>query len=53
MNNREFKCAKILTELVENYGLVGVKTSFEDEGASFNEVLRLKEIQPKRLWFPF
>jgi hypothetical protein len=29
---------------VENYGLVGVKTSFEDEGASFNEVLRLKEI---------
>jgi hypothetical protein len=44
MNNREFKCAKILTDLVENYGLVGVKTSFEDEGASFNEVLRLKEI---------
>ena len=44
MNNREFKCAKILADLVENYGLVGVKTSFEDEGASFNEVLRLKEI---------
>lgn len=44
MNNREFKCAKILTDLVENYGLVGIKTSFEDEGASFNEVLRLKEI---------
>jgi hypothetical protein len=44
MNTREFKCAKILTDLVENYGLVGVKTSFEDEGASFNEVLRLKEI---------
>jgi hypothetical protein len=44
MNNREFKCSKILTDLVENYGLVGLKTSFEDEGASFNEVLRLKEI---------
>ena len=44
MNNREFECVRILTDLVENYGLIGVKTSFEDEGASFNEVLRLKEI---------
>ena len=44
MNNREFECVRILTDLVENYGLVGIKTSFEDEGASFNEVLRLKEI---------
>ena len=44
MNNREFKCVNILTDLVENYGLVGIKTSFEDEGATFNEVLRLKEI---------
>ena len=44
MNNREFECVRILTDLVENYGLVGMKTSFEDEGASFNEVLRLKEI---------
>ena len=44
MNNREFECVRILTDLVENHGLVGVKTSFEDEGASFNEVLRLKEI---------
>jgi 2-keto-3-deoxy-L-rhamnonate aldolase RhmA len=44
MNNREFECVRILTDLVENYGLVGVKTSFEDEGAAFNEVLRLKEI---------
>lgn len=44
MNNKEFECVRILTDLVENYGLVGVKTSFEDEGASFNEVLRLKEI---------
>ena len=44
MNNREFECVRILTDLDENYGLVGIKTSFEDEGASFNEVLRLKEI---------
>ena len=44
MNNREFKCATILSEMVDNYGLVGIKTSFEDEGASFDEVIRLKEI---------
>ena len=44
MNNREFKCVKILTDLIENEGLVGIKTSFEDEGALFNETIRLKEI---------
>lgn len=44
MNSREIKCASILSDMVDNYGLVGVKTSFEDEGASFNEVVRLKEI---------
>jgi 4-hydroxy-2-oxoheptanedioate aldolase len=44
MNNREFKCSKILTDLVENDGLVGIKTSFEDEGATFNETIRLKEV---------
>jgi hypothetical protein len=44
MNNREFKCVSILTDMVENHGLIGIKTSFEDEGATFNEVLRLKEI---------
>jgi hypothetical protein len=44
MNTREFKCVKILTDLIENEGLIGVKTSFEDEGASFNETIRLKEI---------
>jgi 4-hydroxy-2-oxoheptanedioate aldolase len=44
MNTREHKCAKILTDLIENEGLVGVKTSFEDEGATFNETIRLKEI---------
>jgi 4-hydroxy-2-oxoheptanedioate aldolase len=44
MNTREFKCTKILTDLIENEGLVGIKTSFEDEGALFNETVRLKEI---------
>lgn len=40
----EFKCVDILADLVENYCLVGIKTSFEDEGASFNETIRLKQI---------
>lgn len=44
MNKLEFDCVHTLTELVENYGLVGIKTSFEDEGASFNETIRLKEV---------
>jgi len=44
MNTREFKCVKILTDLIENEGLVGIKTSFEDEGALFDETIRLKEI---------
>lgn len=44
MNTRELKCIKILTDLVENEGLVGIKTSFEDEGALFNETVRLKQV---------
>lgn len=44
MNTREFKCVKILTDLIENEGLVGIKTSFEDEGATFNETIRLKQV---------
>jgi 4-hydroxy-2-oxoheptanedioate aldolase len=44
MNTREHKCTKILTDLIENEGLVGIKTSFEDEGALFNETVRLKEV---------
>ena len=44
MNAREFKCVKILTDLIENEGLVGIKSSFEDEGALFNETIRLKEV---------
>lgn len=44
MNTRENKCAKILIDLIENDGLIGIKTSFEDEGALFNETVRLKEV---------
>lgn len=44
MNTGEFTCVKILTDLIENEGLIGIKTSFEDEGALFNETIRLKEI---------
>ena len=44
MNSNEKKMDQILSELVDSYGCIGVKTSFEDEGATFNEVLRLKEI---------
>ena len=44
MNSRETKCVKILTDLIENEGLIGIKTSFEDEGALFNETVRLKEV---------
>jgi len=44
MNSREFKCVKLLTDMIENHGLIGIKTSFEDEGALFNETVRLKEL---------
>lgn len=44
MKAREFKCVEILTDLIENEGLIGIKTSFEDEGALFNDTIRLKEI---------
>ena len=53
MRKQEFKCARLLTDLVENYGVIGIKTSFEDEGASYEEVMRLKEIcnQENRSFF--
>jgi 4-hydroxy-2-oxoheptanedioate aldolase len=40
----ELSASALLKELVENSGVIGIKTSFEDEGASFNEVIRLKEL---------
>lgn len=44
MKAREFKCVEILTDLIENHGLVSIKTSFEDEGAMFDETIRLKQV---------
>ncbi len=44
MNTRESKCVKILTDMLDNDGLVGIKTSFEDEGATFSETVRLKQV---------
>ena len=44
MNDREVKMVRMLADLVDSHGVIGVKTSFEDEGATFNEVIRLKEI---------
>jgi hypothetical protein len=37
----------LLKELKEVYGLVGIKTEFEHEGARFEEICRLKEITMK------
>ena len=44
MNAYEIKMANLLSDLVDNHGVIGIKTSFEDEGATFNEVIRIKEI---------
>jgi 4-hydroxy-2-oxoheptanedioate aldolase len=44
MNKTELNSVHQLKILIETYGVLGIKTSFEDEGASFNEVIRLKEL---------
>jgi len=44
MNNLELASVFLLKNLVENHGVIGIKTSFEDEGASLMEVIRLKEL---------
>jgi 4-hydroxy-2-oxoheptanedioate aldolase len=44
MNTLELNSTALLKDLIENHGVIGIKTSFEDEGASFNEVIRLKEL---------
>jgi 4-hydroxy-2-oxoheptanedioate aldolase len=44
MNKMELSSSALLKDLVENNGVIGIKTSFEDEGASLNEVIRLKEL---------
>ena len=35
---------KELKELKSNYNVVGIKSSFEDEGVQFNELIRLKQL---------
>lgn len=44
MNNIELDAVHRLKILIDSYGVLGIKTSFEDEGASFPEVMRLKEL---------
>ena len=44
MNKLELSSVSLLKDLIENHGVLGIKTSFEDEGASLMEVLRLKEL---------
>jgi hypothetical protein len=44
MNKLELNSTALLKDLVENNGVLGIKASFEDEGASLNEVIRLKEL---------
>ena len=44
MNKQELSSVGLLKDLIENYGVIGIKTSFEDEGASLFEVNRLKEL---------
>jgi 4-hydroxy-2-oxoheptanedioate aldolase len=44
MNKLELSSVALLKDLIENHGVLGIKTSFEDEGASLFEVLRLKEL---------
>jgi 4-hydroxy-2-oxoheptanedioate aldolase len=44
MNKLELSSVSLLKDLIENHGVLGIKTSFEDEGASLMEVIRLKEL---------
>ena len=47
MNLNERKMVDILKDLKENYGLIGIKTEFEAEGARMEELCRLKDITSK------
>lgn len=44
MNSLEKKMIESLIDLRENHYALGVKTEFEEEGASFEEAIRLKEM---------
>ncbi len=47
MNLTERKMVDVLTDLKENYHVVGVKAEFEAEGTRLEEALRLKEVLMK------
>ena len=47
MNSNERKMVDILKELKQEYGLIGIKTEFEAEGARLEELCRLKEVTLK------
>jgi hypothetical protein len=47
MNSKERKIVDLLKDLKENYGLIGVKTEFEAEGAQLDELCRLKDVTAK------
>ncbi len=44
MNTYEKEATDLLIKLKAQFGCCGIKTSFEDEGATFNDVLRIKEM---------
>jgi 4-hydroxy-2-oxoheptanedioate aldolase len=44
MNSSERKMVDLLKELKDEYGLTGIKTEFEAEGARMEELCRLKDI---------
>ena len=44
MNRTEQQMASILSDLRDNYGVIGVKAEFEAEGTRFEEGVRLKEV---------
>lgn len=44
MNELEQRMLNLLINLKNNHGVIGVKAEFEDEGASFNDIFRLKQL---------
>ncbi len=44
MNTIEKKMVRLLTDLRENYHVIGIKTEFESEGARIEDMMRQKEI---------
>lgn len=44
MNYHELESKQILQDLIQKYGSKGLKVSFEDEGITLNELLRVKDI---------